>query len=111
MWARKTSAQVRDIPVSESNNISKTIADAMLFLKIDAIGVITAISSVKAIQTSIRDGETTKRDITLCVPRLALPFSIIYALIVCCCIMCCNSKMHLINIGSTFYICVAAVVC
>jgi len=45
------------------------IANALLFLKIDVIGVITAISNVGAIQTKMRQGQSLRRAITIRLPR------------------------------------------
>jgi hypothetical protein len=38
---------------------------ALLILKIDVMGIITSISSVGKAQTSMRQGETDKRNITI----------------------------------------------
>lgn len=66
----------------------------MLLLKIDVIGVITSISTVGATQT-VSSSETMKRTVTICVPRLALPYaSIVHAAIhyrILCCALTCAS--------------------
>jgi hypothetical protein len=67
---------------------------ALLILKIDVMGIITSISSVGKAQTSMRQGETDKRNITIHLPGLATPILLnvtaftqvvlFHALFLCC---------------------------
>jgi hypothetical protein len=70
------------------------VSHALVFLKIDVMGIITAISGVGRAQTSMRQGETEKRNVTIHLPGLAAPillnattFSqvvLFHALFLCC---------------------------
>jgi hypothetical protein len=48
---------------------------ALVFLKIDVMGIITAISGVGKAQTSMRQGETDERNVTIHLLGLAAPIS------------------------------------
>jgi hypothetical protein len=49
------------------------VSHALVFLKIDVMGVITAISAVEKAQTSMRQDGTIKRNVTIHLPGLAAP--------------------------------------
>ena len=51
-----------------------TIASPLLFHKIDVIGVITAVSNVGATRTTMRQGESSKRTVTIRLPWLDIYF-------------------------------------
>jgi replication factor A1 len=82
------------------------VAHALVFLKIDVMGIITTISSVGRVQTSMRQGETDKRIVTIHLLGLVAPillnattFSqivLFHALFLCCfvgdvCPTCCSN--------------------
>jgi hypothetical protein len=57
------------------SGVGKAPSHALVFLKIDVMGIITAISGVGKTQTSMRQGETDKRNVTIHLPGLAAPIS------------------------------------
>lgn len=60
--------------------------DTLLFIEIDVIGVITAISDVGSVKTKIREGESSRRAITIRMPRLAIHCAVICAHIFMSCV-------------------------
>jgi hypothetical protein len=91
------------------------VAHALVFLKIDVMGIITTISSVGRVQTSMRQGETDKRIVTIHLLGLVAPillnattFSqivLFHALFLCCfvgdvCPTCCSNLVLDVSLWS-----------